>query len=93
MDLTHAGARSGEKRRVNVGRQERNASLVGGAALALSGLRKIIKGGYLPGMALIAAGGMFLYRGQGCVRPTVRIVRASKHVVGLALVAIQVNDR
>ena len=64
MDLTHAGARSGEKRRVNVGRQERNASLVGGAALALSGLRKIIKGGYLPGMALIAAGGMFLYRGQ-----------------------------
>jgi uncharacterized membrane protein len=64
MDLTHTGARSGKKRRVNVGRQERNASLVGGAALALSGLRKIIKGGYLPGMALIAAGGMFLYRGK-----------------------------
>lgn len=52
------------QRRVNVGPAERKASMVGGAALAMSGLRSLGKGKYLPGLAMIVAGGMFLYRGQ-----------------------------
>lgn len=50
--------------RVNVGENERKASLVGGAALALSGLRSLTKKHYVPGIAMMAAGGLFLYRGK-----------------------------
>lgn len=52
------------RRRVNVGPAERKASIVGGAALALSGLRSISKRNYVSGMTMMVAGGMFLYRGQ-----------------------------
>lgn len=52
------------KRRINVGPAERKASLVGGAALAVSGLGSIAGRRVLPGLALLAAGGMFLYRGK-----------------------------
>jgi uncharacterized membrane protein len=67
MELRQAGARpatAGKQRRVNVGLQERNASMVGGAALALSGLKSIAKRRYLPGLAQLVAGGMFFYRGK-----------------------------
>jgi uncharacterized membrane protein len=50
--------------RVNVGPAERKASLAGGAALALSGLWSIGRRNYLSGLAMIASGGMLLYRGQ-----------------------------
>ena len=49
---------------VNVGPAERKASMAGGAALAVSGLRSLGKGKYLPGLAMMVAGGMFLYRGK-----------------------------
>jgi uncharacterized membrane protein len=52
------------QKRVNVGPAERKASMVGGAALALSGLTTLSKRHFLPGLALIAAGGMFFYRGK-----------------------------
>jgi uncharacterized membrane protein len=67
MELTQAGARrgtGGKQKRVNVGQQERNASMVGGAALALSGLLNLARGRYLPGMAKMVTGGMFFYRGK-----------------------------
>jgi uncharacterized membrane protein len=67
MDLTQTGARrgtGGKQKRVNVGQQERNASMVGGAALALSGLKNIARGRYLPGLAMMVTGGMFFYRGK-----------------------------
>jgi uncharacterized membrane protein len=67
MDLTHTGARpgtSGKQKRVNVGQQERKASMVGGAALALSGLKSIVGKRYLPGLAQLAAGALFFYRGK-----------------------------
>lgn len=57
------GQGSGQKR-VNVGPTERKASMVGGAALALSGLRSLGKRDYLSGAAMMIAGGMFLYRGK-----------------------------
>ncbi|QWV97509.1 SRPBCC family protein [Geomonas nitrogeniifigens] len=50
--------------RVNVGPAERKASVIGGAALAVSGLRCISKRNYASGLAMMLAGGMFLYRGQ-----------------------------
>ena len=53
-----------KQKRVNVGAAERKASMVGGAALALSGLRTISKKNFLPGLAMIAAGGLLLYRGK-----------------------------
>ena len=53
-----------KQKRVNVGESERNASLAGGAALALSGLKALTKRHYLPGMAMMVAGGMFIYRGK-----------------------------
>ena len=67
MDLTHAGARQeagGKQKRINVGRQERNASMVGGASLMLSGLRNIARKRFLPGLAMMVAGGLFFYRGK-----------------------------
>lgn len=64
-DTTHTPPSGGQKQRpVNVGPAERKASLAGGAALAVSGLKSLAKGRYLPGMALMVAGGMFLYRGK-----------------------------
>lgn len=51
-------------RKMNVGPAERKVSLAGGAALALSGLRCLSRRNYASGLAMIAAGGMFLYRGQ-----------------------------
>jgi uncharacterized membrane protein len=53
-----------KQRRVNVGPAERQASMIGGAALALSGLTSLSKRRYLPGLAMMVAGGMFLYRGK-----------------------------
>lgn len=38
--------------------------MVGGAALALSGLTTLAKKNYLPGLAMMAAGGLFFYRGK-----------------------------
>ena len=65
MEQTEAGSAQGvAKKRVNVGRQERKASLAGGAALALSGLRNIARRRFLPGLALMVAGGLFIYRGR-----------------------------
>lgn len=59
------GPRHGRKQKlVNVGPAERKASMVGGAALTLSGLRTLTKKHYLPGLAMMAAGGLFLYRGK-----------------------------
>ena len=52
------------QRKVNVGPAERKASMVGGAALALSGLATLSRRRVLPGLALLAAGGMFFYRGK-----------------------------
>ena len=53
-----------KQKRVNVGPAERKASMVGGAALALSGLRGIGKKNVLPGLAMVVAGGLFIYRGK-----------------------------
>lgn len=49
---------------INVGRVERKASLIGGAALALTGLTKMKNMKFVPGMAMMAAGGMLMYRGK-----------------------------
>jgi uncharacterized membrane protein len=49
---------------VNVGRVEQKASLVGGAALALFGVKGIASRHYLSGFAMLVAGGLFLYRGK-----------------------------
>jgi uncharacterized membrane protein len=68
METTNAEAtapREGRKqRKVNVGPTERQASMVGGAALAVSGLTSIARRRYLPGLAMVAAGGMLLFRGK-----------------------------
>jgi uncharacterized membrane protein len=67
MELTQAGDRpgtGGKGKRVNVGLQERTASMAGGAALALSGLKSIAKRRFLPGLAQVAVGGMLFYRGK-----------------------------
>lgn len=64
-ETEHSRPLQGQKQRqVNVGPAERKASVAGGAALAVSGLRSLAKGKYLPGLAMMAAGGMFLYRGK-----------------------------
>lgn len=49
---------------INVGSIERKASLVGGAALAASGVAQLTHRKILPGLAMMAAGGMFMYRGK-----------------------------
>lgn len=68
METTSAEAslpRQGQKQKhINVGQTERKASMVGGAALAVSGLTTLTKRHFLPGLALMAAGGLFLYRGK-----------------------------
>lgn len=67
MELTEAVSRIGagrKNRKVNVGHTERNASLMGGAALALTGIKAMAGRRYLPGLAMMVAGGMFLYRGK-----------------------------
>jgi len=52
------------RRSVNVGSNERKASMVGGAALAASGAAALARKKFLPGLAMIAAGGMLAYRGK-----------------------------
>lgn len=52
------------KRTINVGRVERNASMVSGAVLAMSGISKLKQKKVLPGLAMVAAASMFLYRGK-----------------------------
>jgi uncharacterized membrane protein len=68
METTSAQAslpRQGQKQKhINVGQTERKASMVGGAALAVSGLTTLTKRHFLPGLAMMAAGGLFLYRGK-----------------------------
>ena len=54
-----AGQRAIAKAHLNVGRNERVASLIGGVALALYGARKQTPGA----LALAAAGGALIYRG------------------------------
>jgi len=54
----------GKEKRVNVGHKQRQASMLGGAALALSGLQSLGKKRFLPGLAMMVAGGMFIYRGK-----------------------------
>ena len=56
--------REHRQKEVNVGEAERKASMVGGAALALSGLTTMTKKHYLSGLAMMAAGSLFLYRGK-----------------------------
>ena len=53
-----------QRKSTNVGRTERNASMIGGAALAISGLTKLKNHKIIPGLAMMAAGSMFLYRGK-----------------------------
>lgn len=55
---------SNNGKRVNVGHAERNASMMGGAALALSGLKSLANKKIVPGLAMLVAGGLFLYRGK-----------------------------
>lgn len=70
MQATHATSRVGTAGRqehpksTNVGRTERNASMIGGAALELWGLSKLTQKRIVPGLAMLVAGGMFLYRGK-----------------------------
>ena len=74
MATSQAAARSGEqtgeagqtekRRNVNVGRTERNASMVSGAALALTGLERLQKRHFIPGLAMLAVGGIVFYRGK-----------------------------
>lgn len=68
MEHTEAASRTatGQKgsSNVNVGHAERNASLVGGAALAVTGIKALAGRRYLPGLVMMVAGGMFLYRGK-----------------------------
>ncbi|WP_236021757.1 SRPBCC family protein [Geomesophilobacter sediminis] len=64
MEATQTRPMGGKQKEINVGRTERNASMVGGAALALSGLTTIAKRRLLPGLAMMAAGGMLMYRGK-----------------------------
>jgi uncharacterized membrane protein len=67
METTKVGAglpRLTRKKRQNVGLAERKASMVGGAALALSGIRSLASRRYLPGLAMVFAGGLFFYRGK-----------------------------
>ena len=67
MDLTQVVTRplpGAKQKRVNFGRQERTASLVGGAALAMSGVANIARRRYLPGLAMMVAGGLFFNRGR-----------------------------
>ena len=52
------------REKINVGPAERKASLVGGTALAFAGLRYLGKRDYASGLAMMAAGGLFLYRGR-----------------------------
>lgn len=59
-----AGQEESQNKRINVGPIERKASLVGGAALAVSGLKYLAKKHYLPGLVMMTAGGLFLYRGK-----------------------------
>jgi uncharacterized membrane protein len=49
---------------INVGRIERKASMIGGAALALTGINKLKNMKFVPAMAMMAAGGMLMYRGK-----------------------------
>lgn len=64
VQTTTGRGRMGKGKSINVGRTERNASLIGGAALALSGLSKLKHHKVVPGLAMVAAGSMFLYRGK-----------------------------
>lgn len=56
----------GKKRRrtVNVGRIERNISMIGGAAMALGGLLNMKRRHFIAGPALLSAATMLLYRGK-----------------------------
>lgn len=51
-------------RQINVGSNERKASMVGGAALAISGVRNLARGNILSGLFQLATGGMFFTRGK-----------------------------
>ena len=66
MQVQSTTGRSGatQRKSTNVGRTERNASMIGGAALAISGLTKLKDHKIIPGLAMMAAGSMFLYRGK-----------------------------
>jgi uncharacterized membrane protein len=52
------------RKRINVGPAERKASLAGGAVLVLSGLKSLAGKRILPGLGLLAAGGLLIGRGK-----------------------------
>lgn len=67
MEISRAGAGragQGQQQRMNVGHAERKASLLGGTALALSGLKSLAGKRPLQGLAMVAAGALFIYRGK-----------------------------
>ncbi|UFS72115.1 SRPBCC family protein [Geomonas sp. RF6] len=51
-------------RQINVGSKERKASMIGGAALAITGVKKLTQGNILSGLLMLASGGMFYNRGK-----------------------------
>lgn len=53
-----------QSHRVNVGKTERNASMIGGAALAAVGIAGLAKKRFTPSVALAALGGYMIYRGK-----------------------------
>lgn len=52
------------RRKVNVGLIDRRLSLISGAALGVGGIMTMINRRFIPGAAMLAFGGMFLYRGS-----------------------------
>lgn len=68
METTSARAGSRrecqKQKQVNVGETERKASVAAGSALALSGVTALTKRRFLPGLAMMVAGGLMLYRGK-----------------------------
>lgn len=55
---------SGSRHSINVGKQERNASMAGGASLVLAGLKKLRQRKTIPGLAMLLTGGLLFYRGK-----------------------------
>lgn len=68
MESIRSGAgvpgRDRRQKRINVGRSERKASVIGGTTLALTGLKSFTSKRFLPGLAMVVAGGLLIYRGK-----------------------------
>lgn len=59
-----SAVRQEHQKQVNVGGAERKASMASGAVLTLSGIKRLTKGRFLSGLAMIATGGIVFYRGK-----------------------------